>query len=219
MIISQIYKKYKIMPMLQEHLYRVTAVAKLICDNWNGKIDKKEIIYACLLHDMGNIIKFNLGYIPEAVQPKGLAYWQKIKDEYIHKYGNDEHIATLKIAKEIGIKDKIIELIKAVGFSKSVINYKHSNFAKKICAYSDHRVTPFGITSLEKRMHEGRKRFKINTKDRGRKDQFNLYASYLRKIERQIFNKCQIKPEDINDRSVNPIVENLKDFEIVTNVI
>ena len=49
------------MPSLQLHMYRVTAVASRIVDNWKGQnLDKKEIIIACLLHDIGNIIKFKL---------------------------------------------------------------------------------------------------------------------------------------------------------------
>ncbi len=58
--ISEIYEEYKIMPNLREHQLRVAAVAAQICDNFNKPLNKKEIITACLLHDMGNIIKFKL---------------------------------------------------------------------------------------------------------------------------------------------------------------
>ena len=54
--ISEIYAEYKIMPNLQMHMYRVAAVASLIYDNFNEPLNKEEIITACLLHDMGNII-------------------------------------------------------------------------------------------------------------------------------------------------------------------
>ena len=33
-------------------------------------------------------------------------------------------------------------------------------------------------------------------------------------IEEQIFAKCKIKPENINDETVKPIIEKLKDFVV-----
>lgn len=206
------------MPSLQLHMYRVTAVASRIVDNWKGEnLDKKEIIIACLLHDIGNIIKFKLGYIPEALEPEGLDYWEAVKKEFIEKYGKDEHEATHKIAREIEVSERIFEIISAIGFSKSVENTRESDFRKKISCYSDHRVTPGGIASLEKRMQSGRKRFEVN---KGISDlkkagaDFEMYAKGMRKLEKQIFQKCSIKPEDIADESVAPYLEKMKEVEI-----
>ena len=84
------------MPNLQEHMLRVAAVASLVCDNFNEPLPKDDIITACLLHDMGNIIKSDLQYFPEFIKPEGLDYWQKVKDEYIEKYSRDEHKATIQ---------------------------------------------------------------------------------------------------------------------------
>ncbi len=55
MSIGTIYKKYKIMPQLQEHMFRVAAVALLICENFEDSLPKEDIVTACLLHDMGKI--------------------------------------------------------------------------------------------------------------------------------------------------------------------
>src|SRR3990167_10183885 len=38
MSVATIYKKYKIIPRLQEHMLRVAAVAPLICDNFSEQI-------------------------------------------------------------------------------------------------------------------------------------------------------------------------------------
>jgi hypothetical protein len=35
-----------------------------------------------------------------------------------------------------------------------------------------------------------------------------------KEIEKQIFAKCKIKPEDINDESVEPIISKLRNFVI-----
>jgi HD superfamily phosphodiesterase len=217
MKISDIYKKYDIIPSLQLHHYRVTAVAHMICDNWirENKPDFKDIITACLLHDIGNIIKFNLDAFPKLLQPKGKKYWQKVKNQFIKKYGKNEHEATHLIAKEIGISTRAMELIHSVGFSKSVENYKTKDYSKKICAYSDQRVAPFGIITLKERMLEGRKRFRLNKGPICGKDPFNLYASKLAKIEQQIFRNTSIKPSDITDKSSQKIIKTLSHFQII----
>lgn len=63
MTILEIYKKYKIPHHLQLHILRVGAVATLIIDNINHELvtefDRNLIITICLLHDMGNVIKFD----------------------------------------------------------------------------------------------------------------------------------------------------------------
>ena len=89
MKIQKIYDDYKIMPQLQLHQLRVAGVASIIVDNFQEKLDKDAIVSAALLHDMGNIIKFNLNFFPDALEPEGLDHWQSVKDEFILKYGPD----------------------------------------------------------------------------------------------------------------------------------
>ena len=74
MKISEIYQKYQIPPHLQLHMYRVSAVAWTICDNFDEELDKIKIVAADLLHDMGNIIKFDLKLFPEFLEPEGYDY-------------------------------------------------------------------------------------------------------------------------------------------------
>ena len=76
--ITEIYDEYKIMPNLREHMFRVAGVASLICDNLEESLSKKEIISACLLHDLGNIVKFDLESTAKlfSVSEKDLKYWQ-----------------------------------------------------------------------------------------------------------------------------------------------
>ena len=76
--ILEIYKEHNVMPNLQEHMLRVAAVASLICDNCTEKLNKEDIITACLLHDIGNIVQFQLSYFPEFNKPQGIEYWQGI---------------------------------------------------------------------------------------------------------------------------------------------
>src|SRR5258708_24588552 len=94
--ILQIYQKYNLPPNLIRHQLEVSAVGRYLCDHWTGThVDKELITQALLLHDMGNIIKFKRPFLGEL--EKDSAYWEKVQDEFIQKYGKDVHNATVKI--------------------------------------------------------------------------------------------------------------------------
>jgi hypothetical protein len=211
--IWDIYDEYKIMPRLREHQLRVAAVASLICDNFTEPLDKENLVTACLLHDMGNIIKFKLDYFPEFTKPEGLDHWQKIKDEYIKKYGENEYVAVFKIVAEVGVNERLVELIKAISFLGAPSLVSDTDFCKKIVEYCDDRVGPFGVISLEQRFADLRKRYADRDQDRGNVARDN-FENALRQLEKQIFAKCKIKPSDTNDETIKPIFLELKEFVV-----
>ena len=209
-----LYKKYKIMPTLQAHMLRVAAVASIICDNLEISVNKNNIVTACLLHDMGNIIKFKLSLFPQFLEPEGLEYWQDVQNEFKQEYGDKEDEATYRIVQEITDNAKVLNLVKSIAFAKAPENYKHNNYEKKICAYADMRVIPTGITNAKDRMEEGRKRYLAN-KNLKREDVANFldYSSHILKIEKQVFSKAKIKPDYITNKNVFPLMRKLEDFE------
>lgn len=212
MKISRIYEKYKIMPSLQSHMFRVTAVASIICDNFLKPIDKNSIIAATLLHDIGNIVKFKLQFFPEFLEPKGLAYWKKVQQGFIHKYGKDDYKVTYKILKEIGVEPKVFSLIKSMEFKKAPANAKHKDFEKKICQYSDLRVAPLGVLSLNQRLREVQNRFMRN---KGiSEESFSRLEEGMRKIEKQIFLQTKTTPNHVTDQKVKLLMDKFSDFEI-----
>jgi len=236
MTIKEIYEKYYIMPNLQLHQMRVAAVAWQIADNIDvssthihPSFKKKEgegrgfdipdLITACLLHDMGNIIKFDLTLFPEFLEPQGLEYWQKVKDEFIEKYGNEEHQAIYSIAKEIGISDKAFEILNSIGFSKTIENLKNDDMSSKIACYSDHRVTPKGVVGMEQRIEEGRERFKMNKKIPKEQEEkyikdFEETKLAMIQLQKQVFDNCKIKPNEITDDSITSYLNKLENFSI-----
>ncbi len=214
MQILEIYQQYNILPFLQTHMLRVAAVADLICRNFDLPVDQQSITTTCLLHDMGNIIKFDLGLYPEQVSGEGQDYWEKIKAGYIERYGEDEHQATYAIARELKVRLKVRQLLEAMGFSKSEKNSKSSDHEVKICAYADNRVSPYGIVSLEERLADGRKRYEANRHRKSEQDYFDKMSSFSREIEKQVFTKCRITPEEITDAVAAPVISELQDFSI-----
>lgn len=210
--ILDIYEKYNIMPGLQEHMLRVASVAKIVCENYAGKTNEEEIITACLLHDMGNVIKSDLVSFPEFLGGKEIDYWQKIKGEYIENYGLNEHDATVIIIKEIGVSAEVVKIVDAIDFL-TIPDIPHLPIETQIAAYADCRVAPHGVLSLKERLEEGHKRYKKKetySEDR----QWENNKNIMIEIENKIFSRCKIKPEDITDEVVTPIIARLRDYVI-----
>ena len=213
--ISDIYSKYKIPPQLQTHQLRVAAVANLICNNISNFLETRIVIQTCLVHDMGNIIKSNLDAFPEFLEPQGKKYWQDAKDEFIKKYGDDEHLASITIARELGLSERVINIIDRINFSKAVENSRLPDLATKICVYSDARVSPKSVSSLKERLDESYAR---NHNDPG-KIQSNpiLYkaaAEAMFAMEKEIFSNSNLKPTDVTTEKLEEIITNLELFEI-----
>ena len=205
------------MPNLQEHMLRVAAVASIICDNFERPLDKESVISACLIHDVGNIIKFKQ-YLPfEKSETKKPSRWEKVRAEFIKKYGNNEYKATYKILEEVGISRRVLKLVKAISFRHAGKTFISPYYEVKICGYSDMRVAPQGVLSLTQRLDEGVKRNTTLRTSKFSQKMLQVYISIWEKIEKQIFTRCKIKPGDITEEKVKPLIENLKNFNIQTS--
>lgn len=217
--IEQIYDEYTIIPILRMHMYRVAGVASFICKNFQDASDLKEVISACLLHDMGNILKFNFNVLAEAFEPQGKEHWASVQKNFRNTYGEDEHEATYAIARELNVSDRVHELIQSIGFGRVCGVYENGDFAKKTCTYADQRVGPFGVLPLRDRISEGHKRHTYGKKVMNDEKIFQEHVSCFEGIEKQIFEHLRIQPSDIDDTVVNPEVERLKGFTLKTKVI
>lgn len=211
--IKDIYKEYKVMPMLALHQLRVASVALQICDSLSIEVDKESLTKACLLHDIANIIKFNLNYFPEHNEPEGIDYWQKVKDECIKKYGNNEHNASVEIVRELGLSDYIAHLVDIIEPEYVVKVNNGKDLGEKIGIYADNRVTPHGVFSIEERNLEAKKRYENHPHSFGDKER-EFFMKNMSSIEEQIFSYSNIKPEDINDESIMKYLEILKNYSL-----
>lgn len=214
MTAKEIYENYKIMENLQFHQLQVAGVTKLICDSLKfSESDLNSQLRVALTHDMGNILKFDLARYPETTEPEGLEYWEGVKSDFREKYGEDEHEATLAIAKELGLNDFEIELINRVGFSQSIRNSKESDIKLMIVGYADARVNFGNIVSIEERFRETLERKRANLKSQGIEFDDSKYMDQLnafKKIEEMIFKNSSIAPDNIDQESVDSEINNIK---------
>lgn len=202
MNVSEVYDRYQLMPQLREHHLRVAAVGKQICEHFAGSINTPVVVEALLVHDLGNILKFDLSYFPEFLEPQGLAYWEDVKRRTAKQYKTeDEHIATRKMAEEIGISQDAFDCVGGIGFSQVTARLEDPSYERKICSYADQRVSPYGVASIQERLAEGKKRYQNHRLEKGGKT-FERLAADLAGLETQIFDKATIQPEDITNTTI-----------------
>lgn len=218
MKIAEIYKKYQIPPNLQEHMYRVAVLANLILKHWNGsEVNNGIVKQACLLHDMGNIIKFDFDNFPELLgeEIKNLNYWIQVKDSMVKRYGTDEDIATVQICNEIGIKDKVMFLVENWGFKNFIKIAESDNWEWKIAVYSDHRISPHGITSLKENLKSKQERYKINRPNASHiSGKANLLYNSALEIEKDIQKNLTIPLDSFSMQQITTLIDEMESEDI-----
>jgi len=205
MRISEIYKTYRIPSELADHQITVAAVAKSICDL--KRHTDTTVIKACLLHDMGNIIKFKFDRPIPGLVTNDVTYWKEVQRDFIDTYGADVHDATMSIARELGCDNSLMELIDAVGFTHGIDTLNSNDIDKMIAGYSDMRVSPTGVTSLEHRLHDLKERYG-DTPDRAK------FEQAFREMEKLLFSDTGRGPEEITDSSIATYKKELASLQI-----
>lgn len=219
MKISAIYSQYNIPPNLQTHMYRVTSLAKLISDNWTGpdNLSPKILLQACLLHDMGNIIKFDFENFPELLgeEVKNLDFWERVKRDMIRKYGIDEDAATIKICKELKVDNDTLFLVENWGFKNFTRIANSDNWEWKIAVYSDHRISPEGVVSLKQNLENKQHRYTLSRPNASHisTQAEELYNSAV-KIEKDIQANISIALKKIQNPQIDDLVKQLLKVEL-----
>lgn len=208
MKIISIYQKYHLSKNLQLHMLRVSACAKLIINNWKDKeINKESIIRVCLLHDMGNIVKIK-------DNPDNDDEFLNVRSKYINKFGLDDHLISLEIGKELGLNEYELDIMKGKESKRNEEIMYSDSYEIKICAYCDERVAPNGVESINGRLEDAKKRYKGTLSVWGDEEKANHLIDCALEIENQITKYCNLKPEEINDKSIENIIEELKNYNI-----
>lgn len=208
MNIIKIYEKYHIPEQLQMHMLRVAACANLIIDNWQGnEIDKDAIIRVLLLHDMGNIAKIQ-------DNPDNDKEFLNVRKQYIDKFGADDHKISLEIGRNEGLNDFELELMEKKESKRNEEIMKSSLYEIKICAYCDERVAPDGVDSIRERLEDAKRRYRGKNTVWGDEEKANHLIGCALKIEEQIMEYCTIKPEKINNDTIEAYIKRLRDYDI-----
>lgn len=215
MTVQELYEHYRLMPALQLHQLRVAAVAKMICDTAINPLDTESVVLAGLFHDMANIIKSDLDTFPDFVEPEGKAHWQLIKDQFVEKYGTNEHAAMLEIVREIGLPSRVVGLMSHIGFSNLERLRDKDDLEQKIVEYADLRVGPHGVIPMPARIEEARLRYAGRHPDVPHEpSEFERLRNAALDIEFQIFSAVALAPDDITEAGVQPLISSLRELQI-----
>lgn len=187
MTTQQIFDYFNIPPGLQTHMYTVAGVGKYICDNWiSDDLNKHAVISALLIHDLGNLVKFDLSPGATIYDPiLDSQEWRNYQQQLIQKYSKDAHQTTLEMAKEINIDKTIFDLINSMDATDLAETF-NKTWEEKICEYADLRVTPFGVTSLIERLEDIHQRYQEHSKDWADEELLIKNKQFGQKIEQQL---------------------------------
>lgn len=213
MVITEIYDKYNLPPNLKDHHFRVAAVSLTVVNNWAGpKINCELIKRVCLIHDLGNLIKYDLN--GDLNKDMDKEFWSKIQGGLIDKYGLNEQEATVLMAKEFVADSNVLDTLYLLTSNMADEIAASGNWELKICLYGDVRVGPFGVVSLTERMAEWKERYKNRVGWEKEKKRYNEISQACVNIEDQISQKMKMSINQISNHSISKYLADLPNSQI-----
>jgi hypothetical protein len=213
--IVQIYRELYVPSNLQKHMLWVASIANQILDSWIGPfIDKTRLTRVLLLHDIGNIVKIEV--TNELADSLGVTtdLLANYKETLIQRYGLDDHVISIGLSRQIGLRDDELELMNEKIFIRNEETMLSKNYERKIGAYADQRAAPDGVRPLVDRLMEAKGRYRDKPGSSMNNPKTDLLIDCAIQIEKQIMVFYSNSLQDINNQSVIPYIENLKEFEI-----
>ncbi len=219
--ISSVYRAYRVPPNLQMHLLRVAAVGATICDNWTGPpVDRHDIVVTLLLHDVGNIVKSDYERLPHLFPEewRNLAYWKAVQVSVRERFGDNDLVAAVNIAIELGVPERIVNLLRGKQFVSNVQTLASEDWALKICAYSDQRVSPLGVRPLAERLWEAKARYVGLQSASVNDSRFDELVACALRIEDQLSVHTSIALRSICDETIASLPDALRDYTLERRV-
>lgn len=206
--VERIYDRFQVIGNLRLHMRRVAAVGELIVDSWllEPWPDREDIVAALLLHDLGNIVKFNFentslwdGYGRDEV-----AGWRDIRDSIVRRYSSStDHDVTVAMLKELGANGRVRFLVSNMLLENIESVLQSGDMELKVCTYADQRVSPRGVTSIAERFRDLRSRYGHRGATSFRESREDLALD----LEAQIFQRTAIEPSSIDEEAVSRYVK------------
>ena len=194
-------------------MVRVGSVAKFITDANPGRFDAKNIISACLLHDLGNLIKSKIDTFPDMYEPEGQDHWRARKQQMIEIYGPNEDRATEQMVREIGVTEEIERIIDVAKLEHCQLLKDAADDSSRLLLYADMRVQPYHIVSVPERFADIRDRYAAL----GLPEEVSRsYEDAILEIESELYDLIPGSPTEITDESTAAIQTELWNWDIPT---
>ncbi len=195
--INSIYTRFSIPDELQRHMRLVAGVAAVLLEHWNGPaLDDDAIIAECLLHDLGNILKItgDSELDRELYTEQEREQLLELKQDVQETYGDTPHDATLAMAQELDLSERLLYLLDQAEFLNVETVVQSDDWELKICTYSDQRAAPHGIVSIQERFDDASDRYPKDS-------EVGVALQSLRDecytLQEQVFANVDISPDDV----------------------
>lgn len=190
-----LFKQYHTPANIIRHSLAVNKVANYLADSFKqAGVDINDALVdrASLLHDLLRVcdIKDNLYTFndPQDLTDANKKIWQEQRE----KYKNQHHAEiTANLFKQQ--YPEMAEVIRKHRLS-AVLKNQLVSWEEKIVYYADKRVNHDQFVSIEERMSEGRKRWKINKSQ----DYSEQIIKAMEELEKEIFQLINKQPDEIN---------------------
>jgi tRNA threonylcarbamoyladenosine biosynthesis protein TsaE len=199
-MIEKFYEEWRTPVHVRDHIKQVTDVAMRIAGAYvrDNEIVNLNLLYsAAMMHDIARVCDFrelDRGHFREEITDEKWSAWKDMRET--HKGFHHADIAC-KFFKELSYH-KTAELIY---IHKSDVIAEEpgriDTLEKKIMYYADKRVKHDETVSLKERFLDGRERYGKYDDAKTRR-LFNEVEKRTFKLEKELFNGLDIKPEDIN---------------------
>lgn len=163
--IEAIYDRFEIIWNLRQHMKTVAAIGEYILGSRRadaGSHDSSDVAAALLLHDLGNIVKFDFGNsdLWKGFGSDEIEDWRRMKSMVAEKYGSDnDHELTSMMVSEIGAGARVSFLVSNMIYENIGDVLKSNDLELKVCTYADQRVAPSGVVSVKQRFSDLRLRY------------------------------------------------------------
>lgn len=201
--VESIYNRFNVIENLRLHMRTVAAVGSLLMDHWKGTAVspvREDAVAALLLHDLGNIVKFNFGdrSLWNGMSDEEIEWWRTVRDDVVAKYHSTvDHEVTNRMAEQLELSDRLLFLISAMLMENAEAVIDSRDIELKICAYADQRVAPWGIATLSERFSDLTRRYSDTPEG-----YFEGRLLLAQQLESDVLASTTILPGDINEESV-----------------
>jgi hypothetical protein len=161
---ESIFERYHLPQLLQTHLWRTASLMELLLKHWRGpQVDASLLIETMLLHDLGNLVKFDLSDTTPIMllTQTELPMYRALQAEWHQKYGKVVDAVTVAFIKELRLKNgpimSHIILNHASGTEATTVT--QDDWIQKLCDYTDFRIAPHGLVTLKERFDDLGKRY------------------------------------------------------------
>ncbi|MCD8484050.1 hypothetical protein LRY65_03485 [Candidatus Woesebacteria bacterium] len=215
MTTAEIYDRFQIPRNLRRHMYRVAAVGDAIVRGaeFPEELNHDAIVATLLLHDLGNILKFDWKQAEHLFDPdeRDMEHWKDVQRQIRSAYGPAVHGATLAMAQEIGASSMVLDLLKNMGNSQLLNSANGENWNLKICLYCDARVTPHGFTTISERIADILERYQTRFTPE-KVAEMKAVEQALLDMEQQFNDRYALSLPELSEPALQQRMETLSDF-------